>query len=71
MMSTNCQLVVELLTSIQYKLACAPINDSDQTVHLHSLIRVFDGCSVGRLGTNVSSCGRLKTEQILQMCRLI
>ena len=30
-----------------YKLACAPIIDSDQPVHLRNLIIVFDGCSIG------------------------
>ena len=30
-----------------YKLACASIEDSEQPVHPQSLIRVFDGCSMG------------------------
>ena len=38
-----------------YKLACAPIDDSDQTAHLRSLIRVFNGRSMGSQGFNVSS----------------
>ena len=34
-----------------YKLACAPIEDSDQTAHLRSLIRIFErllGCQVSK-----------------------
>ena len=34
-----------------YKLACASVEDSDQTAHLRSLIRIFDG----RLGCQVST----------------
>ena len=33
--------------SKMYKLVCAPIEDSDQTANLRSLIRVFDGRSMG------------------------
>ena len=37
-----------------------PIADSDQPAHLCSLIRVFDGCSMGKQGINVSSGGKLR-----------
>ena len=33
----------EAVSTKRYKLACAPMEDSDQTAHLCSLIRVFDG----------------------------
>ena len=41
-------------------MACAPFKDSDQPAHLCSLIRVFDWCSMGSQGTNISSAGTLK-----------
>ena len=44
----------------RYKLACAPIEDSDQTAQMHSLIRVFDGYSLGSQWFNVSSCRKLR-----------
>ena len=39
------------------KLACAPIEDSDQTAHMRSLITVFDGRSIGSQGFTVSIGG--------------
>ena len=57
---------LEPVLSKLYKMAWAPIKDSDQTVHLHSLIRVFDlhslirvfdGRLLGSQGFNVSSGG--------------
>ena len=41
-------------------MACAPIKDSDQTAHPCSLIRVFDGHSMGKQESNVSSGGKIK-----------
>ena len=43
----------ELVFSKMYKLACAPIKDSDQPVYVHSLIRVFDGHSFGSQGPTI------------------
>ena len=37
------ELKHEAVSTKRYKLACAPMEDSDQTAHLCSLIRVFDG----------------------------
>ena len=48
------------MSSKRYKLACALIEDSDQPVHQHSLIRVFGGRSVGSQGSNNSSGGKLR-----------
>ena len=42
------------------KFACAPIEDSDQTAHMRSLIRVFDGRFIGRQEFNVSTGGTIK-----------
>ena len=39
---------------------CAAIADSDQPAHPRSLIRVFDGRSVGRQGPYISSGGKLR-----------
>ena len=36
-------LIFEPVFSKRYKLACVPIDDSDQPAHPHSLIRAFDG----------------------------
>ena len=36
-----------------FNLTCAPIEDSNLSAHPHSLIRVFDGRSVDRQGSNV------------------
>ena len=41
-------------------LACAPIEDSDQTARLCSLIWVFDGCSICSQGFNISLGIRLR-----------
>ena len=41
----------ELGPSIFYRSACAPSEDSDQSVHPHSLIRVFAGQSMGSQGS--------------------
>ena len=43
---------------------CAPIKDSDQTAQMRSLIWVFDGCSMGSQGSNIS------TKRILGLIRL-
>ena len=50
------------MSSKRKKLACAPIKDSDQPVHPHSLIRVFDGRSVSSQGSNVGSVGILRLQ---------
>ena len=42
---TNSSVIISAGSSKMYKLACVPIKDSDQTVHLCSLIWVFDGHS--------------------------
>ena len=44
--------------SISYQTACAPSEDSEQSVHSCCLIRVFTRHSVGSLGSNVSSGGQ-------------
>ena len=54
----------ELVSSKRYKLACAPIKDSDQPALLRSLIRVFDGCSMGSQGSNVSSGRKLRLVKV-------
>ena len=70
-LSTNCQdsccvMSVTLINAglqqkpwarIQQRLACVPIEDSDQTVHMHRLTRVFDGCYMGSQGSSISSAG--------------
>ena len=40
--------ITELVSNKRYKLACAPIEDSDQPAHPHSLIRVFADRSMGK-----------------------
>ena len=47
------------VSSKSYKLAYAPIEDSDQPARPRSLIRVFDGRIMGSQGSNVFSDGRL------------
>ena len=39
------------VSSKRYKLAWAPIGDSDQSAHMRSLIRVFDARSIGSQGS--------------------
>ena len=43
------------------KLACALIEDSDHPAHQRSLIRIFNGHSVGSQEPNVSSGEKTKT----------
>ena len=43
-----------------YKLACAHIEASDQPARPRSLIRIFDGRSLGRQGSISSSGGKLR-----------
>ena len=50
----------EPVSSIWYNFPCAPIEDSDQSAHPRSLIRVFDGRSMGSQGSDVSSGGTLR-----------
>ena len=49
------------MSSERYKLACAHIEDSDQTAHVRSLIRVFDGRFIGSEGSGQRFSGG-KTE---------
>ena len=48
------------MSSKRYLLACAHIEDSDQPVHSHSLIRVVDGRLMGSQESNPSSGGKLR-----------
>ena len=56
------QVFFEPVSSKRDKLASAPIKDSDQPVHPHSLIRVFNGRSMGSQGSSVSSIRKLRSE---------
>ena len=53
-------VVIVPLSSKSYKLACAPIEDSDQSAHSRSLIRVFNERSIGSQGFSVSSGGKVR-----------
>ena len=48
------------MTSKRYNLTCAPVEDSDQSAHVRSLIRVFDGPTLVSQGSNKSSCVKLR-----------
>ena len=48
------------MPSKRYKVAYAPIEDSDKTAHLRSLIRVCDGRSMDSQGSSVSIGGKLR-----------
>ena len=37
----------EPVSSKRYKLACAPIKDSDQTEHQRSLVSLYEGLDMG------------------------
>ena len=50
----------EPVTSKIYKLACAPIEHSDQPAHPSSLIRVFDGSSLKSWGSNFLQVEKLR-----------
>ena len=52
----------ESVSSIRYKLAFVPIEDSDQPLYQHSLIRAFDGHSLGNQGSNIFSGGKLRLQ---------
>ena len=48
-----------LLSGIVRKMyiqTCEPSKDSDQPVHLHSLIKILTGCIMDRQGCKVFSC---------------
>ena len=49
--------ISEQVSSKSYKLACAPIVDPDQTARVRSLIRVYNGRSMGTCSqeSNVSN----------------
>ena len=51
---------IEPVSSKRYKLACAPIENSVQPAHRYSMVRVFDGQSLGSQGSSVSLGGKLK-----------
>ena len=48
------------MSSKVYKFACAPIEDSDKTARMRSLIRVFDRRSMGSQESNVYSDVKLR-----------
>ena len=50
----------EPVSNKRYKLACVPIEDSDQPLHPCSLIRVFDERSMDSQGSGVSSGEKLR-----------
>ena len=50
----------EPVSSKRYKLACAHIEDSDQTAQMRSLIRAYDWRSMGSQGSNGSEGGKLR-----------
>ena len=52
------KLIIQVTKLVSNK--SAPIQDSDQPAHQRSLIQVFDACSMGTQGFNVSSDIRLK-----------
>ena len=52
---SNKKYYLSKISSLRYNLVCAPIKYSDQPAHLHSVIRVFDGCSMGSKGPQVHS----------------
>ena len=52
--------VNELVSIRRYKLTCAPIEDSDQSVHPGSLIRAFDRHSIGSQWFKLSSGRKLR-----------
>ena len=54
------EIVYEAESSERYKLTYAPTEDSDQPVHPRSLIRAFNGRSMGSRGSNVSSDGKVR-----------
>ena len=60
--------LIELVSSNRYNLACVHIDDSDQFVHLHSLIGVFIWCSIGSQGFFK---WKTLTDQTVQMHTLI
>ena len=41
LLQETCHFTSEPVSRKKYKLACAPIDDSEQPAHLHSLIRDF------------------------------
>ena len=46
------------MSSKRWTLACAPIEDSDQSVHIRNLIRVYARRSMGNQSHNNSSYGK-------------
>ena len=61
--NTGCHF--ELVSSLRYKLACVPIEDSVLPAHPHSRIRVFNGHSMGSQGSKISSDGKLR---LIRLC---
>ena len=57
---------ISAVSLAMYKLACAHnVDDSSQPVHPRSLIRVFDGRSMGGQEPNVQLCYALGTQVCL------
>ena len=50
----------------RYKLACAPIKDTDQPAHPCSLIIVFHGCSIDRQGPNIYSGSNFRWSRLCE-----
>ena len=65
-MCSTSVVTIQASVNKMYKLACAPIEDSDQHANPGSLIRIFGVRSVGNQGPNVSSA-----DQNLHECRLV
>ena len=55
-----CFKVVDLQRKKQYLRICESIEDSDQSVHSSSLIRVFPGHILDSHGCKVFSCGQVR-----------
>ena len=67
------RISTELVSSKRYTLVCAPIEDSDQHAHPHSLTRIFNGTvrSLSSQGSIVSLRGKLNFGQTVLMRRFI
>ena len=60
LLTRSISFYLQPVSSKRHKLACAPIEDSDQPAHLRCLIRVVDGRSMGSQRPNVSSGEKLR-----------
>ena len=59
------------IVKVSSKLACALIQDTDQPVHLRSLIRVIDMRSMRSQGSNVPPGAKLRSYKVVRLRRLI